>query len=147
MAAVVLAHPALAACPRPGGGDAAASEILNLANDLRRAQGRPAVVVSDPLTEAAQAQACFMAATGRMGHSGQGGSTIADRATGAGYRWGFLAENVAAGQTAAAQVMASWRGSAAHRQNILNPAARDIGIGIAAGNGRIYWAMVLGAAR
>lgn len=49
-------------------------------------------------------------------------------------------ENIAAGQTTAAQVMNSWMNSAGHRQNILSSSFTQIGVGYAqGGSSRYYW--------
>ena len=54
----------------------------------------------------------------------------------------------AGGEEVSAQaVMASWVTSKGHRKNLMHRKARDIGIGIARKNGRLYWAMVLAAPR
>ena len=63
-----------------------------------------------------------------------------------GYGWRTWAENAAAGQQTAAEVMNSWMNSAGHRANILNGAMVDIGLAAAVGsNGVTYWVMVLAA--
>ncbi|MDF0602333.1 CAP domain-containing protein [Psychromarinibacter sp. C21-152] len=148
-ALAVVATPAAAqeTCPRPDGGDAAAEALLDGTNALRRGRGLPALSVSGPLKRAAQRHSCHMARSGRMSHTGRGGSTVGDRATAAGYRWRFIAENVAEGYPTAEAVLDGWQGSSGHRANLLAPEARDIGIGLAEGDGRRYWTMVLGAPR
>jgi uncharacterized protein YkwD len=37
--------------------------------------------------------------------------------------------------------------SPGHRQNILNPAFRELGLGRATGSGRLYWVQVFAAPR
>jgi hypothetical protein len=59
-----------------------------------------------------------------------------------------MAENIAAGQTSADAVFQAWMNSAGHRANILNPQARELGIGHAyspAATYRDYWVMELAA--
>lgn len=132
-------------CARPSGGDAATAGVFAATNLFRQQNGRAALTVSAALKQAAQAQACHMARTGRMSHEGAGGSTVGERARAAGYRWRFIAENVAEGHPTAAAVMDGWQGSRGHRQNMLSERATEIGIGLAERDGRRYWAMVLGA--
>ena len=49
-------------------------------------------------------------------------------------------ENIAKGQRTPAEVMKSWMNSPGHRQNILNPAYTDIGVGFAKdARGVTYW--------
>ncbi len=142
--AAMLAGGAQADCPLPSGGAAAVAEVLQRTNTFRLTRARGKLSHSQALTEAAQKQACFMARTREMSHSGAGGSTVGDRVSAEGYRWGFVAENVAAGHPSGRAVFTGWRNSPGHRQNMLAPEARDIGIGIAQADGTLYWAMVLG---
>lgn len=58
----------------------------------------------------------------------------------------IYAENVAAGQGSAAEVMESWMNSSGHRQNILTADYRTIGIGCFQIGGRYYWAQNFGIA-
>jgi len=54
--------------------------------------------------------------------------------------YSYAGENIAMGQTSAAQVMKGWMNSSGHRQNILNPNFTEIGVGYAeGGQGRYYW--------
>jgi len=52
-----------------------------------------------------------------------------DRMTSAGYFWVAALENIAAGSSTAAGVMAQWMGSSGHRANILSTDVRELGIG------------------
>jgi uncharacterized protein YkwD len=47
-----------------------------------------------------------------------------------GYRWRALAENIAAGQSTAADVVAAWMASAGHMANIQNCALQDTGLAV-----------------
>ncbi len=134
-----------ATCALPSGGEQSLADVTNLTNAFRSQRGLPSLELSSHLFEAAQNHACHMSATGRMSHTGAGGSGVGDRATAAGYRWRFIAENVAEGYPDARAVFEGWRTSPGHRDNMLAPQARDLGLGVAAGGGRLYWAMVLGA--
>ena len=69
-----------------------------------------------------------MADIGKMTHAGAGSSSAGDRARAAGYRWRFVAENVAWGQEDAPRVVAGWGASAPHRRNILSKDAKEIGL-------------------
>ena len=50
-----------------------------------------------------------------------------------------MGENIAAGQTSAAQVMTSWMNSYGHRQNILSENHTQMGVGCFTSNGITYW--------
>ena len=77
-------------------------------------------------------------------HTGSTGQSAADRVTAQGFRWCFVAENIALGQTSAAQVMDSWRNSNGHNKNMLTPNADRVGVHFdAQGN---YWTLVLAKA-
>lgn len=64
------------------------------------------------------------------GHAGKDYLRFSSRIKRQGYGYSTAAENIAAGQKSAGQVVASWLGSAGHRRNILNCAMRDTGIAV-----------------
>jgi uncharacterized protein YkwD len=139
--AAPAAPAAVVAAPVPD-----ASAVIALVNQHRSAAGLPALNANGALSSAAAAHSADQAARGVMSHTGSNGSSGGDRITAAGYAWSTWAENVAAGQTSAADVMNSWMNSGPHRANILSRAVQDIGVGSAvAGNGTVYWTMDLAA--
>ncbi len=52
--------------------------------------------------------------------------------------WNTLSENIAAGYSTPAAVMAAWMGSEGHRNNILRAASCEIGVGYYEGGGHYY---------
>jgi len=52
-----------------------------------------------------------------------------DRMNAAGYSWNAAAENIAAGYSTPADVIAGWMASSGHRANILSTSYREIGVG------------------
>ena len=89
-----------------------------------------------------------MAARNYIGHKGSDRSMPADRATRAGYAWVSIAENVAAGQTTADEVVSTWLASPGHCANLMNPRYSDTGVAYAvdpASEKGIYWAQVFAA--
>lgn len=118
-------------------------------NAARAARGQPPVRGSAALSEAAARHACDMARRGRMTHRGSGGDGPLQRLKAHGYRAAMAAENIAAGPFDLRAVLAAWTGSAGHRANILNPQAREVGIGQALGaDGRTrFWAALYAAPR
>ena len=89
-----------------------------------------------------------MADIGKMTHAGAGSSSAGDRARAAGYRWRFVAENVAWGQEDAPRVVAGWGASAPHRRNILSKDAKEIGVVLRHGKtGQAYWTLLLAASQ
>ena len=51
----------------------------------------------------------------------------------------LFGENIACGQFSASEVMNDWMNSEGHRENILSPSYKSIGIGCIYANGGIYW--------
>ncbi len=100
---------------------------------------------SPALDEAARMHARDMAQNSFLAHTGSNGSNPGDRATRAGYEWRVVAENIAAGQTSADDIAATWLDSPGHCENLLDAKYSETGIAYALnpGDGRdIYWVQV-----
>lgn len=136
----------LTACPAPADAAALRGAVLARVNAERQAAGLSPLRRSALLDRAAQSQACDNAARGIYSHTGADGSDLRQRLRRAGYPTRTGAENTALGFEDPARLTAFWMASPGHRSNILLPAARDIGIGIADG-ARRHWVMVAGAPR
>jgi uncharacterized protein YkwD len=67
------------------------------------------------------------------------------RLTRAGIGWSTYGENIAQGQTTAAQVMTAWMNSPGHRANILNPAFTRLGVGASQAGGTTTWTQLFTA--
>jgi uncharacterized protein YkwD len=106
-----------------------ADEVLSIVNAERAQANCGPLTINNQLTAAAQGHSEDMATQNYFSHTSLDGSSAADRVTRAGYDWSMVAENIAAGQTTAAQVMTSWMNSPGHRANILNCSYTEIGIG------------------
>ncbi len=88
-----------------------------------------------------------MARHSNMAHTGSDGSTPADRATRAGYRWRSVGENIAAGQTTPEAAVESWLKSPPHCANLMAPQFTEMGVAYSvdtASKAGIYWAQLLG---
>lgn len=130
----------------PSESEALAAEVVRLTNIERAAAGLPALVVHPAVTLAATTHSEDQAASGRMSHIGSDGSDAGIRLTRAGFTWRNWAENVAAGQRSAQDVVQAWMGSAGHRANILSASFTTIGVGVADdARGTRYWTMDLAA--
>jgi uncharacterized protein YkwD len=106
-----------------------ARAMLDAVNAQRRAQGVAALGLDARLTRAACAHADDLHATGRLDHTGSDGSHVGDRVERAGYRWSYVAENLA--DTRASRpvdVVREWMQSPEHRKNLLNRSATAIGV-------------------
>jgi uncharacterized protein YkwD len=105
-------------------------QVIDLTNEQRRRHGcSTALELSPELVTAASAHSRDMAMRDLFSHTGSDGSTMASRVTATGYNYSLLAENLAAGQATAAEVVAGWMTSSGHRANILNCDFREIGVG------------------
>ncbi|MGW6824404.1 CAP domain-containing protein [Streptomyces sp. NPDC055005] len=122
-----------------------AAEVVALVNQERAKAGCSALTVNAKLTTAALNHSKDMAAHSNMSHTGSDGSDPGARITRAGYGWMTYGENVAYGYSTPEQVMNGWMNSPGHRENILNCAFKEIGVGLAEPNS--YWTQDFGAAR
>ncbi|MEU7143382.1 CAP domain-containing protein [Nocardia sp. NPDC046473] len=121
-----------------------AATVVSLTNAERAKAGCPALAEESRLDQAAQAHTADMAARGVLDHNSSKGSP-GDRIKAAGYRARAWAENIASGQSTAAEVVGGWMRSPGHRANILNCSLRDIGVGFAKDrNGTPYWTQDFG---
>lgn len=112
-------------------------------NKVRAEAGAGAVTPSAKLKAAAAAHARDLAARGAFSHEGSDGSQVGVRARRAGYRYCFVAENLAKGQGSLEVVLRGWMGSQGHRRNMLSREAREFALVRGPGN---LWVMVLGRA-
>jgi uncharacterized protein YkwD len=125
----------------------AAGAVVGLVNAARKAAGCPALVPHKVLAAVALDHSRDMATSRYFEHASPDGRTPFDRMRKAGYAYGNAAENIAAGQQTAAEVMDSWMHSAGHRANILDCALTQIGVGVyrdPSSPFRIYWTQDFG---
>lgn len=128
--------------PRPP----VASDLISAHNLARTASGLKPLLPDPRLQAAAQSHADYMAAKGVMAHFGIGDGDHVARIRLAGYASETSSENVAEGQTTAAQVVKDWMNSPGHRANILG-GYRDFGGAVAYGKSSgdvagVYWCAV-----
>ena len=119
--------------------------MLDLVNTQRQQNGASPLVIDADCMTAATAHTNDQASHLFMGHIGSDGSTVGDRLTATGFKWNFVAENVAEGQKTVEDVMTAWMNSPGHRENILNPDYTRFGYDEATGSdGNNYWTQVFG---
>ena len=149
---VPLAGASIQAAPRSAAASPTFARIIALVN-MHRASANLRPVTAHPILMAeAQRFSAVQARLGYLSHRGVDGTRAGQRLTRAGYRWYFYAENLAAGQDSADAVVAGWMASPSHRANIMNPKAREIGLGLTVRehdpSGYVnYWVMELGQRR
>ena len=103
---------------------AAELAILDAVNDFRASKGRDAWVAERGLAAAARAHSQSMAADGRFSHDG-----FRRRAENTGSA--LCVENLLHGPAPPARAVQMWLRSDSHRDNLLEPAARVAGVGMA----------------
>lgn len=95
------------------------------------------------LGNAALAHSRNMAELRYFGHVEKNGSTVADRALRAGYRFQRVGENIASGQDTAAEAVQGWLESPGHCANIMQASHTEMGSAFAlSSTGRLYWTQV-----
>jgi len=105
------------------------AEVAELINDARAEAGLSVLYINQQLAAAAQSHSIDMACFGLLSHTGSDSSSPFERVSAAGYS-GFLEEIIYASgypQTA----FDWWMNDQVHRDAILNPRARAMGIGYA----------------
>jgi uncharacterized protein YkwD len=117
------------------------AQVVALTNRARASAGCAPLRIDPRITRAAQSHSDDMARRGYFEHDGVDGRSFADRMRAAGYP-SPGAENIALGQTSAAEVMTAWLRSPGHRRNILDCDLRTIGVGYTADGS--YWTQDFG---
>ena len=118
-------------------------------NAERAALGLPGVVENSALDRAAQSHADDMIRKSYFGHESPDGGTLLNRAARAGYAATALGENLAQGQSSVDDAMIWWMASEGHRQQIVNGAFTEIGVGLAyaqtEGKFHVVWVQAFGS--
>ncbi|HEX2810249.1 MAG TPA: CAP domain-containing protein, partial [Kineosporiaceae bacterium] len=133
----------------PGTESPVEAQVVTLVNQQRITAGCRALTISPILITVARAHSKEMSdSSGGIKHNSADGRTPFQRMTAAGYSYSVAAENIAAGQSTAAAVMAAWMASEGHRANILNCGLTQIGVGTVYKAGSqygTYWTQDLAA--
>lgn len=135
---VLLAVLAVVAVMTPAGADSYASAI----SAYRRANGLSAVVSDSRLNGLAMNQARAMSASGQVNHTAAGNFNV--RVAKLGRK--IAAENVAAGFLTFPETLKQWENSAGHRENLLIPGAKKVGVASVSNPAspyRKFWAMII----
>ena len=132
--------------------EAVRAEMLDRVNAARRSAGLAPLRRSPDLDRAAQEHARDLLTRGYYKHVSPEGSTPLSRASAAGYRADLIAENLHERTGPIEVVVEDWLRSPAHRRNLLDPGASDLGVGLAIGPGygldpsgyRVVWVQSFG---
>lgn len=112
--------------------------IVEMTNAFRKENALGALKADPKLTAAARAYAKFLANSGKFAHEADG-QKPAQRAEASGYKFCFIAENLAMDANSAGfstrrlaeEAMSGWMKSPVHRANILRAGMTEIGVGVA----------------
>jgi len=131
-----------------GGAAAVLGEVVDRTNAERARHRLRTLAVDQRLAAAAQAHSADMVRRAFFAHESPDGRQVWDRAVAAGYAYRKVAENIAAGQRTAEEVVRGWMESPGHRANILDGDLTQIGVGRADGGSYgVYWTQVFGTPR
>lgn len=121
---------------------AVAADYAGAISAYRRAHGLSAVRLDSRLDAVARRQARAMAASGTVSHSVGGEFTLRV----ASLRKAIAAENIGAGFPTFSDMLKQWEASTGHRENLLIPGARRVGVAVVDNPKspyRKFWAMVI----
>jgi uncharacterized protein YkwD len=113
------------------------SEMLARVNAERSAAGLPPLALDPRLNAAAQRHAEDMLLRSYYNHASLDGGRPSDRVRQSGYAAGMVAENIARGPFSVNEAMDNWLASREHRRNLLHPAFKDLGVGVAVGRNSV----------
>jgi len=129
------------AAPTPAFG-AFEQQVFDLTNQQRSQQGLLPLTLNLTLNDVAEKHSQDMATRNYFSHQGLDGSQPWDRMRAEGYVYSRAAENIAFGQPTPQAVVDAWMNSPGHRQNILDPNLKEIGVGYY----NAYWTQDFGTA-
>ena len=121
---------------------ARAADYAGAISAYRRAHGLSAVRLDSRLDAIARRQARAMAASGTVSHSVGGLFPVRV----ASLRKAIAAENIGAGFSTFSEMLKQWEASTGHRENLLIPGARRVGVAFVDNPKspyRKFWAMVI----
>lgn len=133
----ILCAIGIALCATSALADKAATQALN---QIRADTSAGKVSYSRTLEKAAQGHLEDMIKNNFRSHTGSNGSTVGKRVKRVGYRFCFVAENIAWGQRDLQSVMRGWVESPGHYRNLINRKAREFAL---VRGGKNIWVMVL----
>ena len=109
------------------------SQVLDLTNKARTAQGENALSLNEQLNQAALAKAVDMFNDQYWSHNSPSGKTPWVFVRGVGYKYSAAGENLARDFGDAPSMVNAWMASPSHKANILQDKYKDIGIAVVDG--------------
>lgn len=127
-------------CLTPADIEGMAEQVSQRINLERTAAGLSPLSRSEALDGVASSHACRMISQGFFDHDDPETGSPAERALLADFHFIAVGENIAGGQMSVQEVMDAWMGSPDHRDNLLSPLWREIGVSIRTGGAYgVYW--------
>jgi hypothetical protein len=110
------------------------AEVIGLTNFQRSQHGLNPLTENSTLDAAALAKGNDMLAKGYWAHFAPDGTTPWSFFTSFGYQYRYAGENLARDFSDATSVVSAWMNSPSHKENIINPNYKEIGIGVVEGS-------------
>ena len=109
-------------------------EVVNLTNQKRTEAGLSALTLNQTLSSAAYTKGRDMIDRDYWAHVAPDGTQPWKFFTNFGYKYRYAGENLARDFSNADSAVTAWMNSPTHRENILNPKYKEIGIGVVEGD-------------
>ena len=109
-------------------------EVVNLTNQKRAQAGLSALSLNQTLSNAAYVKGADMINKDYWAHVSPDGTQPWTFFKNAGYKYKFAGENLARDFSNATDAVNAWMNSPTHRDNLLNPKYKEIGIGVVEGD-------------
>jgi uncharacterized protein YkwD len=121
--------------PQPTQASGAAATVMTAINTRRTSEKVTALPANAILQREAQRLADDMAKNGYLDHTDSTGATFTERMAASGYASGNVAENIGiTSGTSGTDVVSNWMiSSTGHRESMLDPKHRAIGVGVTTG--------------
>lgn len=110
------------------------SEVIRLTNQQRAANGLLPLTENSTLSQAAIAKGNDMFAKGYWAHFAPDGTSPWSFFLSFGYKYRYAGENLARDFSDSSSVVTAWMNSPSHKENIINPNYKEIGVGVVNGN-------------
>ena len=110
------------------------SEVIRLTNEKRSQAGLPPLSENSSLSSAARAKGNDMLAKGYWAHFAPDGTSPWSFFLSFGYKYRYAGENLARDFSSDHLAVEAWMASPSHKENILSPNYKDIGIGVVEGS-------------
>jgi hypothetical protein len=109
-------------------------EVVRLTNEKRIQAGLSPLELNQTLSQAAQAKGTDMLNKGYWAHVAPDGTTPWKFFTDVGYKYRYAGENLARDFSDPSSAVEAWMASLSHRENLLSPKYKEIGVAVVEGN-------------